>query len=52
MRRGTAHTTRWEDPGGLDEGETTLEAALRETREEACRVGVQWLSTERLTRLL
>lgn len=35
--RGTPHTTRWEYPGGgLDEGETTLAAAIRETREEAC----------------
>jgi len=32
-------TTRWECPGGLDEGETTLDAALREAREEACCVG-------------
>jgi ADP-ribose pyrophosphatase YjhB (NUDIX family) len=40
--RGTPHTTRWEYPGGgLDEGEITLEAALREVREEACCVGAE-----------
>src|SRR5438067_12991108 len=40
VMRGTPHETRWEYPGGgLDEGERALEAAVRETREEACCLG-------------
>jgi 8-oxo-dGTP pyrophosphatase MutT (NUDIX family) len=40
LMRGTPHQTRWEYPGGgMDEGERTLEAAVRETREEACCLG-------------
>jgi ADP-ribose pyrophosphatase YjhB (NUDIX family) len=49
VMRGTPHTTRWEYPGGgLDDGETTLDAALRETREEACCVGIEVPGVARL----